>query len=199
MGFNDTNGAIAPFVGATEDVVSLKNKLVTVSSTASNIFAGAGGGLNAYQSRDGNKFSSADFIRFLGLGAVAGFLGGFVYGKISSGINKETGFLKGAVLGARRTTTNAAIGSLGVMTNDIISTVEDNNYSNFSKLNYWGLKAANIGVSLGLGAFSSFAQINLARNANSTLWRGIRYGYLNVKSPIFGKILAGHITDYGKF
>ncbi|MFZ9036370.1 MAG: RHS repeat-associated core domain-containing protein [Francisellaceae bacterium] len=175
---------------------ALRNRYILISSTASNVATGAGAGLKEYQQDYGNSHNAAKIAQYVLISSLFGFAGGYAYGKMSSGINGETPYLKAAFLGSRRTFTNGLISSLGGISNRLINDSQTHDYSNLRSGSYWQNEAVNLSSSLALGAVSGIGQAGLARDTNSFSFRLYRFGYLNIKAPVFSSLISGHIKDY---
>ncbi|WP_440617277.1 RHS repeat-associated core domain-containing protein [Cysteiniphilum sp. 6C5] len=166
------------------DSEELNAAKVTRSSAGSNILLGVGSGLKTYQDNDGNHFNLSDFARFTLINGAAGFTGGLIYGGVSGRMGEVNGMLKKVVYGALRTTLNGAVGMTGNMINSAIS--HDINWKN---------TAVNLAAAPLMGAYSGFSQTYLGNYPNSRLARAMRFTYLNLKTPIFGALLSGDISE----
>ncbi|WHN66015.1 RHS repeat-associated core domain-containing protein [Cysteiniphilum sp. QT6929] len=157
---------------------------VTRSSAGSNLLLGVGSGLKTYQDNDGNHFNLSDFARFTLINGATGFAGGRIYGWVSGRMGEANGMVKKIVYGALRTTLNGAVGMTGNMINSAIS--HDINWTN---------TAVNLAAAPLMGAYSGFSQTYLGNYPNSRLAKAMRFTYLNLKTPIFGALLSGDISE----
>ncbi|WP_192483977.1 MULTISPECIES: RHS repeat-associated core domain-containing protein [Cysteiniphilum] len=157
---------------------------VTRSSAGSNLLLGVGSGLKTYQDKDGNHFNLSDFTRFTLINGAAGFAGGRIYGWVSARMGEVDGMFKKIVYGALRTTLNGAVGMTGNTINSAIS--HDINWKN---------TGINLAAAPLMGAYSGFSQTYLGNYPNSRLAKAMRFTYLNLKTPIFGALLSGDISE----
>ncbi|WP_191092781.1 RHS repeat-associated core domain-containing protein [Cysteiniphilum sp. JM-1] len=162
----------------------LNDAKVTRSSAGSNLLLGVGSGLKTYQDNDGNHFNLSDFARFTLINGATGFAGGLIYGRVSRIMGNNNSMVKKIVYGALRTTLNGAVGMTGNMINSAIN--HDINWTN---------TAVNLAAAPLMGAYSGFSQTYLGNYPNSRLAKAMRFTYLNLKTPIFGALLSGDISE----
>ncbi|WP_119344032.1 RHS repeat-associated core domain-containing protein [Facilibium subflavum] len=192
---------IAEQEGEESGIISSANKdlWVTRSAMASTLISASGANLLKYQQNYGNNLSW-NLTRYIALGALFGAIGGYFYGRLSPRLDQNTPYLSAALRGGFRTFINTSVTTIAPILNDVIDAAsQQGSYNKFKSSSYWSNNAINLSTSFFLGMASGVTQAYWLKNSTSSYASLPRMIYLNLKTPITGKIIAGKVKDYGNF
>ncbi len=160
--------------------VNKGKKYITISSTLSQSLSGASVGVSSSNGKAGQM------AEFGALGFVGGAIGGFYYGAMTNILNPEkltpemTIGQKALKIWGYAWKGGLRTGGTGMM-QDLGATVIPEAV-NHEKIN-WTNFGIGVATGVGFGAFSGVSNAFATANTASKLWKGIRYGYLFMKTP----------------